>query len=191
MCQGGDFSNRNGTGGESIYGGEFRDENFKKRHTKAGQLSMANAGPNTQGSQFFLTLTATPHLDGKHVVFGELIEGMELLKRMGNVKVNGSDKPLQEVKISGCGVWPIAAATPRAPPAAAPSAHAQGSGEKKRNREEGGDESKERRGDKKDKKEKKKKSDMVKKYRSDDHNSDIDRLFGSVGDSGNKKRRTD
>ena len=102
MAQGGDFTNHNGTGGESIYGARFPDENFKHRHTGPGILSMANAGPNTNGSQFFLCFDKFPHLDNKHVVFGQVSRGYETLgaiERFGSR--TGATSKIIKIKDSG------------------------------------------------------------------------------------------
>ncbi|XP_041032200.1 peptidyl-prolyl cis-trans isomerase-like isoform X2 [Carcharodon carcharias] len=102
MCQGGDFTKNNGTGGKSIYGEKFADENFKLQHQGLGTLSMANAGPNTNGSQFFICTADTPWLNGKHVVFGKVIEGIEVVKKMENLG-SGSGKTSSNVSIVNCG----------------------------------------------------------------------------------------
>jgi len=99
MIQGGDILNNNGTGSISIYGEKFDDEGFSLKHDKPGLLSMANSGPNTNGSQFFITTVSTPHLDNKHVVFGEVVKGFEYIKEIEKLETDSNDKPYNRVEI--------------------------------------------------------------------------------------------
>lgn len=106
MIQGGDISAGNGTGGESIYGLKFEDENFDLKHERKGMLSMANSGANTNGSQFFITTTRTSHLDGKHVVFGKVVKGMGVVRSIEHVTTGDNDCPTANVLIADCGEIP-------------------------------------------------------------------------------------
>jgi len=102
MMQGGDFVNGNGTGSKSIYGDRFADENFTIKHTERGLLSMANAGPNTNGCQFFILFQAAPWLDGRHTVFGKVLDGMDVLDKVERIKTDFRDKPKVSVVIETC-----------------------------------------------------------------------------------------
>lgn len=104
MMQGGDITMANGMGGESIYGAKFADENFKIKHSKPLLLSMANAGPGTNGSQFFITFESTPWLDGKHVVFGEILEGADIVRKIEKAPTGAQDKPKKDIEIVASGV---------------------------------------------------------------------------------------
>lgn len=110
MLQGGDFLNADGTGSTSIYhGAAFADESFQLKHDRPGLLSMANSGPNSNGCQFFVTTVPTPHLDNKHVVFGQVAEGMDVVTKIENVRTAGQggrgqgEKPVQDIRVAMCG----------------------------------------------------------------------------------------
>lgn len=107
MLQGGDFETGKGYGGKSIYGGKFDDENFQLKHDRPYRMSMANSGKNTNGSQFFITTVVTSWLNGAHVVFGEVIEGFEVVDYMEKVSTSYGDRPVKELKISASGELPV------------------------------------------------------------------------------------
>ncbi|EEQ39472.1 Peptidyl-prolyl cis-trans isomerase D [Clavispora lusitaniae] len=107
MLQGGDFETGKGYGGKSIYGGKFEDENFQLKHDRPYRLSMANAGKNTNGSQFFITTVVTSWLNGAHVVFGEVLDGFDVVDYVEKVKTGYGDRPVKEIKIAACGELPV------------------------------------------------------------------------------------
>jgi len=137
MIQGGDFTKRNGTGGESIYGGTFADEDLTRPLDSEGLLCMANKGPNTNGSQFFITLRDCPHLNGKHVVFGRVIRGYEeVVKQIAAVPVDEKDRPQVPVTIANCGELVLRAKVQSQEPEAKPAARAASESESERSGDE-------------------------------------------------------
>jgi len=107
MIQGGDITAGDGTGGLSIYGQRFADENFELKHTEPGMLSMANAGKDTNGSQFFITLVETTWLNGRHVVFGKVLEGMDVVRKIEAIQTNSEDQPMTPILIQDSGTLPV------------------------------------------------------------------------------------
>ncbi|GAA5846210.1 hypothetical protein JCM5353_007046 [Sporobolomyces roseus] len=135
MVQGGDFTLRNGKGGESIYGPTFEDEDLRREVDEEGLLVMANKGKNTNSSQFFVTLRPCPHLNGKHVVFGKVIKGFEVIQAMSKLPVDAKDRPLQLVTISHCGeLQRKAKPVPQRAPSPSPSAASDRSRSRSRSR---------------------------------------------------------
>ncbi|KAM3580336.1 hypothetical protein VKS41_007004 [Umbelopsis sp. WA50703] len=177
MCQGGDFTRRNGSGGESIYGATFPDENFKRKHTTQGLLSMANRGPNTASSQFFITTRPTPHLDGKHVVFGRVVSGYEVVETMENQPVDQNSRPLQTVMIANCGelvlqLPPSVKLRQQQKKEVKDSADSEESDDKSDSRTDSEEEERRRRKHKKAKKSKKSKKKRSRRHHSDDSEDD-------------------
>jgi len=166
MIQGGDFTKNNGTGGESIYGRTFEDENFSRKHTEPFLLSMANAGSHTNGSQFFITTVPTPHLDGKHVVFGRVVSGQGVITIVENELTDKNDKPFAWVAIANCGEL--------VKKSAAVSAKASAKEEQQEKEKDDGHQARKEEKDKKKKKKKRARSDSEEESDSSPSSSEED-----------------
>ncbi|KAL1921602.1 uncharacterized protein VTP21DRAFT_11318 [Calcarisporiella thermophila] len=178
MVQGGDFTRRNGTGGESIYGSNFPDESLTRPHDEPFLLSMANRGPNTQSSQFFITVRPAPHLDGKHVVFGRVVSGENVVREIENVVVDQQDRPVKNVMVANCGELVLVKPQGTANDAARMA--------KKREGTESGSESEESMDERKKKQHKKRKKKSKKKRK---HRSGSPAYSGSESESEEERRR--
>ena len=178
MIQGGDFVNHNGTGGESIYGSTFDDEEFKLKHDRPFLLSMANRGRNTNGSQFFITTNHTPHLDNIHVIFGQVVGGKEVVKEINELEVDKKDRPLQDARIVNCGQLVKKATSSnkenkkkKKKRASSTESDSSSSSESSSDSDSSSDSKAKRKSKKKSKKRKKKKSKKPKQKNSEDENS--------------------